>query len=247
MFEKTVAAATSRRVPFVIVSAIVLTAVIGFVPVNAAAQGPPAGVPGVGPVVLDGELEVLYEDYEDEARLVHVLHATIGASRSSSTAASPELMTGSRVRVHGNLADGTVTATSVEVLAASTSSTTGSLNVLVILFNFSNNTLQPWSLSTVSGINQQVREFYLENTYGRQPSRSLSRVVTIAASDTTCDYTTWASQAEAAVTRAGVNLGAYQRRVFAFPKASGCSWNGMGNVGGPRSWAMGAITENDCP
>ena len=244
MLQKTVAAATSRRVPLVLVSAIVLTAVVGFGPVNAAAQGPPAGVPGVGPVVLDGELEVLYEDYEDEARLVHVLHAdNRRIPLKFDGGFAPELMTGSRVRVRGNLADGSVTATSVEVLAASTSSTTGSLNVLVILFNFSNNTLQPWSLSTVSGINQQVRNFYLENTYGQTAlSFTVKGWYTIAASDTTCDYATYASQAEAAATKAGVNLAAYHRRVFAFPKASGCSWSGMGNVGGPRSWANGSYS-----
>jgi hypothetical protein len=243
MFEATAAAAITRRVPFVLVPAVLFAAILGLTPARAGAQEPPAGAPGLGPVVLDGELEVLYEDHEQGARLVHVLHSNnrrIAIAFAGGVA--PDLMTGSRVRVRGNLANDGVTATSVEVIAASTS-TTGAKRVLVILLNFSNNPTQPWPASTLSSVNEQVRNFYLENTYGLTSlSFTTAGWYTIAATDATCDYYTWSSQAEAAATKAGVTLSAYDRLVFAFPKASACNWIGMGNLGGPRSWINGTYT-----
>jgi hypothetical protein len=242
MFEETAAAATDRRVPVAHVVVCLFTAVLALGPAQARAQGPPAGLPGV-PVVLDGELDVLYEDGEAEARLVHFLddgNRRIPLKFEGSFA--PDLMTGSRVRVRGNLANDGVTATSVEVVATPTS-TTGAKKVLVILINFSNNATQPWPLTTVESVNAQVRNFYLENSYGLTSlSFTVAGWYTIAATDATCDHYTWSTQAEAAATKAGVSLSAYDRLVFAFPKASACSWIGMGNLGGSRSWINGTYT-----
>ena len=213
---------------------------------EAAAQGPPGDLPGRGPVILDGELDVIYEDDEErgEARLLHFLRTdNRRVPLRFQGDQLPDLPTGSRVRVNGNLADGTVTTTSVTVLATSTTRTLGPQNVLVILLNFSSNTSQPWTSSTVSSVNDQVRNYYLENTYGQTIlSFTVAGWYTIAAPNTTCDYYTWATQAEAAATNAGFNLSAYERRVFAFPRVGACSWSGMGNVAGPRSWSNGSYS-----
>ena len=243
MLDQTAAAVTTRRASIVLITGVTFAAFLGLGAADAAAQKVVLNQPGGGgsPVALEGELEVLYEDHEDRAELVHFIHANRRRIRVKFDGrVAPDLMTGSRVRVRGNLADGAVTASSLETLAASTSWTTGSQSVLVILFNFSNNQTQPFSLSTVASMNDKARAFYLENTYGQTTlSFTVSGWHTIGATDAGCDYTTWASQAEAAATKAGVNLGAYNRRVFAFPKASSCNWTGMGNLGGPRSWANG--------
>jgi hypothetical protein len=208
----------------------------------AAAQGPPPGVPGQGPVVLEGEFEATYEDDDDQGRLLHFLHTDnrrIPIRFQNGT--MPDLPTGARVRLTGNLAvDGEVTATGVTVLSASTSRTLGPQKVLVILFNFSNNATQPWSMTTIANVNEQVKSFFLENTYGQTIlSFDVAGYYTIAATNTTCDYYGWTSQAESAASSAGINLNAYDRRIFAFPNASACKWAGMGNVSGPRSWING--------
>jgi hypothetical protein len=214
---------------------------------RAEAQGRPQDVlPGVGRVVLEGDLEVTYEDHDDSARLLHFLHVdNRRVPLRFSDGDAPDLPTGSRVRVVGDLAEGTVTtsSTSVTTLATSASRTLGQQKVLVILFNFSNNTSQAFSSSTVSSVNSSVRSYYLENTYGQtEMVFSVTGWYTIAATDATCDYYTWASQAEALVSKAGIDYTTYDRRVFAFPRAASCSWNGMGNVAGPRSWANGSYT-----
>ena len=88
-------------------------------------------------------------------------------------ALAPDLPTGSRVRIEGDLADGTVTASEVTVVATADSRTLGPQDVLVILFNFSNNPTQAFASTTVASVNDQVRSFYLESTYG-QTSLSFS-------------------------------------------------------------------------
>jgi hypothetical protein len=209
------------------------------VPTKSAAQGPPPGIPGNGPVVLEGEFEATYED-DDEGRLLHFLHSENRRIPLRFRDGAPDLPTGAHVRVSGDLSDGEVTATGVSVMSASASRTLGPQDVLVILFNFADNATQPWSPSTVASVNDRVRNFYLENTYGQTVlSFTVVGYYTIGAMGTGCDYYGWATQAEAAATAAGVNLNAYDRRVFAFPRASGCGWAGMGNVSGPRSWTNG--------
>lgn len=230
------------------VLALTLGALLSLGAGEAAAQGPPSDLPGRGPVVLEGELDVIYEDDEErgEARLVHFLHTdNRRVPLRFQGDLLPDLPTGARVRVTGNLADGVVTTTSTNVttLATSPSHTLGPQDVLVILFNFSSNPTQPWTTTTVANVNTQVRNYYLENTYGQTVlSFTVAGWYTIAAPTTTCDAYTWATQAEAAATNAGFNINAYDRRVYAFPRVSACGWNGMGNVGGPRSWSNGSYT-----
>ena len=204
-------------------------------------------LPGRGPVVLEGELDVIYEDDEErgEARLVHFLHTdNRRVPLRFQGDVLPDLQTGARVRVTGNLADGVVTTTSTNVttLATSTSRTLGPQNVLVILFNFSSNPTQPWTTTTTASVNNQVRNYYLENTYGQ----TILSFTVAGWYHCRADYHLrclhWATQAEAAATSAGFNINAYDRRVYAFPRVGACSWNGMGNVGGPRSWSNGSYT-----
>ena len=213
-------------------------------PASALAQGPPAGPPGRGPVVLEGELEAIYEDDENTGRLLHFLHSqNRRIPLRFQDGRMPDLPTGARVRVAGDLADDGLTATSVTTLAASTTETLGHQNILVILFNFASDPTQPFSPTTVATVNDKVRNYYLENTYGQTfMNFTVAGWFTIDASTATCDYYAWATAAESAATSAGYNLASYNRRVFAFPRTSGCGWSGMGNVRGPRSWVNGSYT-----
>jgi len=232
-----------RRSTRTFVAAALMAIAWAFQPAGAAAQGPPALPPvAVGPpVTLQGEVDVLVEDDDNEARINHFLETPDGRVKLKLHRGAPDLHTGSHVRVAGNLADGTVTTTSVTTIKVSPTRTMGAQRVLVILFNFSNNPTQPYSKATVDSVNNQVRAFYQENSYGQTfMDFTVAGWYTIAATNSTCDYYTWATQAEAKATNAGFNVTSYDRRVFAFPQASSCSWWGMGNLGGPRSWVNGS-------
>jgi hypothetical protein len=45
-----------------------------------------------------------------------------------------------------------------------------------------------------------------------------------------CDPYVWAEAADAAATTAGINLGAYQHRLYVLPPDVGCPWGGLGQV-----------------
>jgi hypothetical protein len=53
-----------------------------------------------------------------------------------------------------------------------------------------------------------------------------------------CDYSTWATAADAAAQAAGVNLSQYAHKVYVFPRVNGCGWAGLGTIGGnpSRAW-----------
>ena len=74
--------------------------------------------------MLEGELDVLYEDDEIEGRLLHFLNSdNERIPLRFENGDAPDLPSGSRERVTGNLADGTVTTTSVTTIAVSASRT----------------------------------------------------------------------------------------------------------------------------
>jgi len=233
------------------IAVVVLTAAVWALPhARLEAQGPP---PGVGPrVELEGDLDVLYEDANTGGRLHYFLETDSRRRvRLRFQGAGPDLPSGAHVRVAGNLEDdGSVTtstltatsstATSRTRLAVSSLRTLGEQQVLVILFNFSDNKTEPFTRSTVDTVNAQVRDLYLENSYQQTILNfTVTGWHTIAASSTTCDYDIWGTQADEAATSAGFNIAAYARRVYAFPQANTCAWWGTGNLGGARSWING--------
>jgi hypothetical protein len=206
----------------------------------------PAAEPGIDvppppDVDVEGELDVLYEDDDDNPKMHHFLHENGRRRELRFRHGAPDVPSGTRIRVTGNdLGEGTIEPVSINITSGITARTMGGQDALVILINFSNNPTQPYTPSTAAAVNQQVRNFYLENSYGQTVMNfSVAGWFTIAASDAGCDYYTWASQAEAAASNAGFNVNAYDRRIIAFPKAASCSWWGMGNLSGPRSWVNG--------
>ena len=91
-------------------------------------------------------------------------------------------------------------------------------------------------------MNTQVRNFYLENSYGQTPlTFAVTGWHTIAASSGGCDYYTFASQADAAATAAGFNIAAYDRRHLCVPQTSACAWWGAGQRRGALAlWVNGS-------
>ena len=99
--------------------------------------------------------------------------------------------------------------------------------VAVVLFNFSNDSSQPYTPAFAEGVaftnSSSVAAYYAASTWGNVSiSGEVFGWYTIPSSNSGCSYSTWASQANTAASNAGVNLGAYDNVVYAFPSASGC-------------------------
>jgi hypothetical protein len=128
-----------------------------------------------------------------------------------------------------------------QVLAATTK------RIAVVLFNFSNNTAQPYPPAFAEGVaftnGQSVAAYYAETSWGQLTlTGDVFGWYTIpdsSAATPACQYSTWAASANAQASAAGVNLGSYDHVVYAFPSAPGCGWSGLANMPGRNSWLNG--------
>lgn len=171
-----------------------------------------------------------------------------------------ELNPGAQARLRGHfdgstfvVAAGGVAAGGIKQHAdASTSSTeatvtaTANKTVAVLMLNFSNDTSQPWTASTVRGVvfdnANSVNAYYQDTSNGQLTmSGDVFGWYTIAADNSGCAYTTWGNQARTAAINAGVNLSAYQYVVYAFPYTSSCGWAGLAYLPGTNSYINGSM------
>lgn len=174
----------------------------------------------------------------------------------------PNALTDDRVQIHGVRVDGEIAlatgSTSITTLAATSPTvvpnTFGSQKTLVMLINFSNNATQPYTVTSAQSVMNTTSNFDKENSFNQawltgvvdttQPADVTNWMTIAAATDGTCAYSTWASQAKSAAIAAGYNLANYNRYVYAFPSTdTGCSWWGLGSVGGNPSsaWVNGSF------
>jgi M6 family metalloprotease-like protein len=128
-----------------------------------------------------------------------------------------------------------------QLLAATTK------RIAVVLFNFSNNTTQPYTPAFAAGVAftnaQSVAAYYTETSWGQLTlTGDVFGWYTIpdsSAATPACQYSTWATSANAQAAAAGVNLSTYDHVVYAFPSAPGCGWSGLANMPGRNSWLNG--------
>jgi chitodextrinase len=160
-----------------------------------------------------------------------------------------QALAGRKVRAHGERRNGAFAATGgvQPTSEATAAAVTGPKSVAVLLFNFSNNTAQPWTTAHVRGVvfdnANSVDEYLRDASYGQLSlNGDVHGWYTIDASNAGCAYTTWASQARSKASAAGVNLSAYQYVVYAFPQASSCGWAGLAYLPGTSSWINGAMS-----
>ncbi len=209
-------------------------------------------------VQLDGELEVLYEDYETEARLRHFLNT--GNKRLElhfEGDSVPRMMTGTKVRVRGvRVGDelalysgaGTTTTSTSSIEVTQTApgfNSFGEQKVLVMLVNFQDKPTQPFTVDTARNVMfTSTNNFDLENSYGQTwLTGDVAGWFTIPTSYTACDTAAIAYYAKEAATAAGYNVDNYNRHVFAFPGATCGGWTGMAYFGGnpSKAWINGAF------
>src|SRR5690606_37835465 len=109
---------------------------------------------------------------------------------------------------------------------------------------------QPWSVEDAQlHVFNHVDAFIRENSQGKTwLEGDVHGWLTIDYDRTACttasitgDFTTKANQAAAA---AGIDLSGYRRVLYFFPQVSGCSWSGLGTVGGKPSqaWVKAALS-----
>jgi hypothetical protein len=113
----------------------------------------------------------------------------------------------------------------------------------VILFNFSGDSREPWSIagarSEVFTGTQSASAFYEEESYGAVSLTGDLRAdgdvfgwFTINAPVGGCPYQEWVQKADQAATNAGAALSAYQNLIYMFPQQISCPWSGLAGVGG---------------
>lgn len=213
------------------------------------------GPPSAQDDELEGTLEVQYEDAVSGSRLLHYLHANGRRFQLRFPGeASDALTTGSVVRARGRLQGSTLMLSSssdLTTMALATPYTFGVQPTLVILINFQDNPVQPYTTATAQNVTfTQTSNFFYENSFNQT---SLSGIVrgwyTIPANGgPTCDTNNWAALADQAAAAAGVDLSQYGRRVYGFPQTSACSWWGLGTIGGgtpsspSRAWVNGTYS-----
>lgn len=161
-------------------------------------------------VEVEGTLEVLVEDRNDGSRRLSFLE-TDGGERYSLSFASdaPRFLTGERVKVRGIKVDDAITVESgardVErVIGARTASieattalanTFGAQRTAVILVNFSDRVVQPYTVSYAQSVLATTSNFDLENSYGQTwLTTDVFGWYTIPLTSTVCDYSTLASR-----------------------------------------------------
>jgi hypothetical protein len=162
----------------------------------------------------------------------------------------PVELIGAVVRVRGRRDGGSiqVPADGLQPVSGSTTSATtagavsGNRRVAVILFNFANDTQQPYTADHARGVAfgnaNSVAAYYSVNSWGGLTlSGDVFGWVTIPHTNASCAYATWAS---AATTAARVDASAYDHVVYAFPQTT-CGWAGLASMPGKSSWLNGPM------
>jgi len=213
-------------------------------------------------VQLEGELEIVHQDYKDgHGQFVYTLKQADGTRVPLRFVKHPptHLLTGDHVRANGLLSGGNLILYSGSTNLAKTTTnsngktpppppppsipvpnTFGSQSVLVILVNFQDDAIQPFTNADVqNSVFTTANNYITENSYGQT---SLTGDVvgwyTIPDSITTCNMSQIATDAQNAAAAAGTNLSNYTRYVYVFPYNNVCGWAGSSYVGGKpsQSW-----------
>lgn len=211
---------------------------------------------------LEGELEVLYEDYADGShRLRHALKADSQKIALHFKSQPVSVLTGTPAKVSGVVVDEAMAVASGEddvlILAldggadggtngaapAPVPDTFGEQHTLVILVNFQDNPVEPYTPQFAGEvIFGETGDFFLENSFGQTwLSGDVTGWHTIPVSSAICDGSI-AEFAEQAAIESGFDLSNYSRLIYAFPQ-NACSFWGQATFGGTpsRAWLNGDL------
>ena len=220
---------------------------------------------GAPQVQLQGQIEIVHQDFTDgHGKFVYTLKQADGTRVPLHFVKNPptHVLSGDHVTASGQQSSsglilysganasktgGGGGSSSCTADAGSSCSTTSSIpvpntfgaqSVLVILVNFQDDTIEPYTLADAQSMYLgTVNNFIQENSYGQTSvTGDVVGWFTIPLSITTCNTSQIATYAQQAATAAGVNLSNYARYVYAFPTDSACGgWAGSSTVGGNPS------------
>jgi len=165
----------------------------------------------------------------------------------------PDIYSGSAVKVKGVKLDSNIVlaytdsgaSSGLEILSTSNPLASGEQKTIVIVADYFDAAVS-CSVADIRDrvftdpLNKSIDDFYQEMSFGQLwLAGDVAGPFTINYTTTsTCDISAWSSAAEAAATASGVNLSAYNRKIYVFPKTNPCGYIGCGTVGGnpSRSW-----------
>ncbi len=198
--------------------------------------------------LVEGSIEILYEDSDSGSTLRRYLRVQNARLSVHFGSEPPEMLSDDHVRVRGKRLDNVLAADgegAVVVQAASALPYTfGEQRALMILVNFSDKMTQPYTTAAAHNmIFTTVNDFDAENSQDQiWFTGDVAGWFTIAANSTVCDSNAIRSQAQAAAQAAGISLSSYRRFIYAFPQ-NACTWWGLGQVGGSttHAWINGTL------
>jgi hypothetical protein len=206
-----------------------------------------------GKVKERGIMEVLVIDRDDGTHEdKYFLHSDKGRRHELKFKKRPNIQTDAEVEVDGlEKPDGSIDVEVME-LAQVLSNTFGSQRTIVMLVNFADNTIRPYTADFARSVFATVNAWYRENSYQQTwLSNGIDQAdqvdilgwLSLPLASTGCPYSQIASAADQAAAVAGINLAQYRRKVYAFPSIPACGWWGLGTVGGnpSRAWINGQL------
>jgi hypothetical protein len=204
---------------------------------------------------VEGTLEIFYEDngaveHEDE-QLRYFLHT--GNDRLALffvKSPAKRLQTGEFIRAAGvRIAETLIvesSAADIEQLGASLAAVTGNQRILVVLVQFSDTLVAPYSVETARRvIFQDTNNFFLESSHNKVGlTGDVYGWYTIHNMDSKkCDPFGIRDAANAAAAAGGANVSSYSHFIYAFPE-NVCGFWGSGSIGGnpTYTWINGELS-----
>ena len=141
----------------------------------------------------------------------------------------------------------------LRALATATASATGAHKVAVLMFNFSNDTRQPYTsdqlrsavftgTTSANAYLQEASHGLLSLTGKLRSDGDVFGWYTIPYDTSSCQFSSWAAAARTAAQNTGVDLSGYDHFIYYFPYESVCAWGGMADTPGANVWINGGTS-----
>ena len=196
-------------------------------------------------VELEGEVRVMIEDSENSSRTRYYLKTDKGSLELKPVRGQErDLKPGARVRVRGVKSgemlalDGTTTTVSAP---APTLNISGDRKLAVLLVNFQDNPVQPYTLADGTNVLNQTSNFIKENSQSKTTVSGAAFGWYTLPIATTCSDTSITSAAKQAAAAAGVDLSGYAHIAYVFPRNTACPWAGVANLSGQTIMINGSL------
>jgi hypothetical protein len=210
-----------------------------------------------GPVTVRGTFRILHSD--DFRRGVSRSRYVLQTKRRELTLElggyEPRNLVGQKVVVRGRRVAGGIRVQrrglrlvgGRSLASASALSVTGTKRLLVLLVNFTNDRSRPWTAEHVAGVafsnSDSVNAYYREQSSGQlSVTGDVRGWFELPLASTSCSAWSWATAADNAARAAGIDILAYNYRMYVWPRAGSCGWLGLASIQGAVSYINGMPT-----